>query len=61
MGIAGKPAEVSRTLTVVMTDAMCFARRRRRSRQTVRFVVRNAGRMLHEMVIGPRRNSRTPP
>lgn len=53
-GIAGKPAQITRTLTVSMTDAMRFlpARIRVQEGDTVRFVVRNKGRMLHEMVIG---------
>jgi uncharacterized cupredoxin-like copper-binding protein len=53
-GIAGKPAEVGRTLTVVMTDAMRFTPDVVSVQQgeTVRFVVRNAGRLRHEMVIG---------
>lgn len=53
-GIAGDPAKVSRTLTVRMTDAMRFHPDRIRVRlgETIRFVVRNEGRMLHEMVIG---------
>jgi uncharacterized cupredoxin-like copper-binding protein len=53
-GIAGKPAEVGRTVTVVMSDAMRFTPDVVSVQQgeTVRFVVRNAGRMLHEMVIG---------
>jgi uncharacterized cupredoxin-like copper-binding protein len=53
-GIAGRPAEVSRTITLDMTDAMRFAPDHLSVQvgETVRFVVRNRGRMLHEMVIG---------
>ena len=53
-GIAGRPAAVSRTITLDMTDAMRFAPDRLSVQEgdTVRFVVRNRGRMLHEMVIG---------
>lgn len=53
-GIAGKPAQVNRTLIVDMTDAMRFTPDQITVREgdTVRFVVRNQGRMLHEMVIG---------
>ena len=53
-GIAGTPAEVGRTVTVVMSDAMRFTPDVVSVQQgeTVRFVVTNAGRMLHEMVIG---------
>lgn len=53
-GIAGKPADARRTLTVDMTDAMRFTPDKItvQEGETVRFVVRNKGRMLHEMVIG---------
>ena len=53
-GIAGRVAAVSRTITLDMTDAMRFAPDHLGVQEgdTVRFVVRNRGRMLHEMVIG---------
>jgi uncharacterized cupredoxin-like copper-binding protein len=53
-GIAGSSGEVSRTITLDMTDAMRFAPDHLsvQEGETVRFVVRNRGRMLHEMVIG---------
>lgn len=53
-GIVGEPRAVKRTITVDMTDAMRFAPDNItvREGETVRFVVRNRGRMLHEMVIG---------
>lgn len=53
-GIAGKPADAQRTITVDMTDAMRFKPDTLsvQEGETVRFVVRNRGRMLHEMVIG---------
>ncbi|MFP5409419.1 MAG: plastocyanin/azurin family copper-binding protein [Gammaproteobacteria bacterium] len=53
-GIAGKRADARRTLTVDMTDAMRFTPDKItvQEGETVRFVVRNKGRMLHEMVIG---------
>jgi uncharacterized cupredoxin-like copper-binding protein len=53
-GIAGKPAQVNRILTLDMTDAMRFTPEAISvvEGDTVRFVVRNTGRMLHEMVIG---------
>ncbi len=53
-GIAGKPAQAQRTLTLDMTDAMRFTPDAVtvQEGETVRFVVRNKGRMLHEMVIG---------
>ncbi len=53
-GIAGKPAQVARTITLDMTDTMRFTPYTLtvKEGETVRFVVRNTGRMLHEMVIG---------
>jgi uncharacterized cupredoxin-like copper-binding protein len=53
-GIAGKPAQATRTITLDMTDAMRFTPDKLTVQEgdTVRFVVRNKGRMLHEMVIG---------
>lgn len=53
-GIAGNPAEVARTVTLDMSDTMRFTPDTLSVEEgdTVRFVVRNAGRMLHEMVIG---------
>lgn len=53
-GIAGKAAQVNRTLSFDMTDAMRFTPDTLAVQEgdTVRFVVRNRGRMLHEMVIG---------
>lgn len=53
-GIAGKSAQANRTLTLDMTDAMRFTPDTLAVQEgdTVRFVVRNTGRMLHEMVIG---------
>ncbi|PKO64894.1 MAG: plastocyanin [Betaproteobacteria bacterium HGW-Betaproteobacteria-17] len=53
-GIAGQPAQVTRTIALDMTDAMRFTPDTLsvKEGETVRFVVRNTGRMLHEMVIG---------
>ncbi|MBW8372074.1 MAG: cupredoxin family protein [Thiobacillus sp.] len=53
-GFGGKSAQVSRTITIAMTDAMRFTPDTLtvEEGETVRFVVRNQGRMLHEMVIG---------
>jgi uncharacterized cupredoxin-like copper-binding protein len=52
-GIAGDPKR-ARTIEVRMSDDMRFspARIEVREGETVRFVVRNAGGVLHEMVIG---------
>jgi uncharacterized cupredoxin-like copper-binding protein len=53
-GIAGDPSQVTRTITLAMTDAMRFIPDSITVQEgdTVRFVVRNTGRMLHEVVIG---------
>ena len=53
-GIAGDRAKATRTITVDMADTMRFAPSRIvvRRDQTVRFVVRNRGTTMHEMVIG---------
>lgn len=53
-GIAGRPADVSRTFRIDLTDAMRFSPDRLTVQEgdTVRFIVRNRGRILHEMVIG---------
>ena len=53
-GIAGKPAQTARTITIDMTDSMRFTPDKItvKEGETVRFVVNNKGRMLHEMVIG---------
>ncbi len=53
-GIAGNAKAVNRTITVTMTDQMRFtpAELQVRVGDTVRLVVRNAGKGLHELVIG---------
>ncbi len=53
-GIAGEAREVSRTIPIVMTDAMRFVPDRVEVRvgETIRFAHRNDGKVLHEMVIG---------
>jgi uncharacterized cupredoxin-like copper-binding protein len=53
-GIAGNAAAARRTVTIAMTDNMRFTpdRIRMKRGETVRFVLRNDGAMLHEMVIG---------
>lgn len=55
-GIAGDDKAVTRTIEVRMTDNMRFTPDRLRIRQgeTVRLVVHNAGKQLHEIVIGTR-------
>lgn len=53
-GIAGDPKKVSRTIAFSMTDRMRFDPSLIKVQQgeTVRFVVRNNGKLMHEMVIG---------
>ena len=53
-GIAGDAKAVNRTITVTMTDQMRFtpAALQIRAGDTVKLVVRNTGKGLHELVIG---------
>ena len=53
-GIMGEQRAITRTITIAMTDNMRFTPDKVTLHEgdTVRFVVRNEGRMLHEMVIG---------
>jgi uncharacterized cupredoxin-like copper-binding protein len=53
-GRPGDPAKVSRTIEVTMDDNMRFTpdRIQVKAGETVRFFVRNAGKLQHEMVIG---------
>lgn len=55
-GIAGEPRAVTRTFTVTMGDNMRFVpdSLEVREGETVRLVVRNTGKALHELVIGTR-------
>jgi len=53
-GIAGDPKSVTRTVTLAMDDNMRFTPDKLAFKQgeTVRFVIRNQGKLLHELVIG---------
>ena len=53
-GVAGEQAQVERTIPITMTDDMRFTPNRIDVRvgETVRFIHRNAGEVLHEMVLG---------
>lgn len=53
-GIAGNPAKATRTINFSMTDAMRFDPSKIEVKQgdTVKFVVKNNGKLMHEMVIG---------
>ena len=56
-GIAGDARAARRTIEISMSDAMRFTPSsiRVREGETVRFVVVNRGKVLHEMVIGTRK------
>ncbi|MEO6623748.1 MAG: cupredoxin family protein [Burkholderiaceae bacterium] len=53
-GIAGEAKAVSRTLTFAMSDAMRFTPDKIEVKQgdTIKFILQNGGKILHEMVIG---------
>ena len=53
-GIAGDAKAVKRTIEIRMTDDMRFRPDRIEVREgdTVRFVIRNAGKLMHEFVLG---------
>lgn len=54
VGQAGDPAKVNRTIEVTMDDTMRFTPSKIKvsARDTVRFLVKNTGKIPHEMVIG---------
>ncbi len=56
-GIAGDPKKVTLTITENMTDAMRFSQDRLQVKQgdTVKFVLKNEGKMMHEFVIGTKK------
>lgn len=56
-GIAGDAKAVSRTIAISMIDQMRFAPDRIEVRQgeTIRFVLRNDGKLMHEFVIGTKK------
>lgn len=53
-GIAGDPKNVSRAVQLGMIDGMRFAPSALKVRrgETIRFIVKNNGKLMHEMVIG---------
>jgi uncharacterized cupredoxin-like copper-binding protein len=53
-GKPGDPAKVSRTVEIDMSDAMRFtpASITAKKGETIRFVVKNSGKVKHEMVLG---------
>ena len=56
-GIAGDAAKVTRTITVSMSDKMRFTPNKIEVKQdeTVRIAITNSGAMLHELVIGTKK------
>ena len=56
-GVAGDTKSVKRTITLTMGDTMRFTPDKLEVKQgeTIRFVVKNQGKQLHEMVIGTKK------
>ncbi len=56
-GIAGEAKEAKRTIEIAMTDDMRFtpSNIEVKEGETVRFVVQNKGKVMHEMVIGTKK------
>ena len=56
-GIAGEAKSVKRTITISMSDAMRFNPQKIEVKlgETIKFVVRNDGKQLHEFVIGTKK------
>lgn len=57
-GVAGEAKAVSRTITLNMTDNMRFTPDKIDVKQgdTIRFVIKNSGKIMHEMVIGNKKD-----
>lgn len=56
-GIAGDEKNVTRTVTLNMSDAMLFTPNKIEAKQgeTIKIVMKNTGAVLHEMVIGTKK------
>ena len=54
LGKPGDPKKISRTIAVEMSDAMRFspAKFKVKRGETIKFVVKNTGKLKHEMVLG---------
>ena len=54
LGKPGDPKKISRTIAVEMSDAMRFspAKFKVKRGETIKFVVKNTGKVKHEMVLG---------
>ena len=57
IGKAGNPKKISRTVEIVADDNMRYApdRINVKEGETIRFVVKNTGKLKHEMVLGTRK------
>ncbi|MCY1170535.1 Plastocyanin [compost metagenome] len=57
-GIAGDAKAVTRTVTFTMTDNMRFNPDKLEVKQgeTIKFVIKNGGKVMHEMVIGTKKD-----
>jgi uncharacterized cupredoxin-like copper-binding protein len=53
-GDPGDPGKVSRTVEIIMTDSMRYSSSRVlvKKGETIRFVLKNTGKIKHEMVLG---------
>lgn len=56
-GKAGDPKKVTRTITFIMSDKMRFdpSRITVKRGETIRFIAKNNGKLLHEMVFGTKK------
>src|SRR5258706_776877 len=63
LGRPGNPKKISRTIEITMSDAMRFdpASVSIKRGETIRFLLKNEGKLKHEMVLGRSRNSRNMP
>lgn len=54
IGQVGRAAKVTRTITIDMSDAMRFSPSNITAKQgeTIKFIVKNSGKLKHEMVLG---------
>ena len=57
IGKAGNPKKISRTVKIVASDNMRYApdKINVKEGETIRFVVKNTGKLKHEMVLGTRK------
>jgi uncharacterized cupredoxin-like copper-binding protein len=57
-GVAGDAKSVTRTVTITMLDTMRFSPDKLDVKQgeTVKIIIKNAGQMLHELVIGTKKD-----